>query len=40
MKFLEKFIKKRSEKNSNFTTECKHQELILEQELQKHLNTK
>jgi hypothetical protein len=43
MKFLDKFIKKRSEKSKNYPTEqieSKHQELIIEQELQKHLNTK
>ena len=40
MQFLEEYIKKRSEKNSNFSKEYQNQGLILETQLQKHLNTK
>jgi hypothetical protein len=40
MSFLDKYIKKRSEKSTNFAKEYQNQELILEQQLQKHLNTK
>ena len=39
MSFLDKYIKKCSEKSSNFATEYQNQGLILDQELQKHLNT-
>ena len=40
MSFLDKYIKKRSEKNPNFAAKYQNQGCILEQELQKHLNTK
>lgn len=40
MSFLDKYIKKRSEKSSNFANEYQNQKLILDQQLQKHLNTK
>ncbi len=40
MSFLDKYIKKRSEKNSDFANEYQNQGLILDQQLQKHLNTK
>ena len=40
MQFLEEYIKKRSKKNSNFSKEYQNQGLILETQLQKHLNTK
>ena len=40
MSFLDKYIKKRSEKSPNFAKEYQNQELILEQQLQKYLNKK
>lgn len=40
MQFLDKYIKKRSEKKSNFSKEFQNQGLILDQQLQKDLNTK
>lgn len=40
MSFLDKYIKKRSEKSPHFTAEYQNQGRILETELQKHLNTK
>ena len=40
MSVLDKYIKKRSEKSSNFATEYQNQGQLLEPELQKHLNTK
>ena len=40
MSFLNKYIKKRSEKNPNFANEYQNQGYILDQELQKKLNTK
>lgn len=40
MSFLDKYIKKRSEKSRNFAKEYQNQGLILEQQLQKYLNTK
>jgi hypothetical protein len=40
MSFLDKYIKKRSEKSSDFANEYQNQGLILDQQLQKHLNTK
>lgn len=40
MSFLDKYIKKRSEKSPNFASEYQNQGLILDQQLQKHLNTK
>lgn len=40
MSFLDKYIKKRSEKSSDFANEYQNQGIILDQQLQKHLNTK
>ena len=40
MSFLDKYIKNRSEKSSNFAKEFQNQGLILDQELQKRLDTK
>lgn len=40
MSILDKYIKKRSEKSSNFANEYQNQGFILEQQLQKQLNTK
>lgn len=40
MSFLDKYIKTRSEKSPNFAIEYQNQGHILDQQLQKHLNTK
>lgn len=40
MSFLDKYIKKRSEKSSNFAIEYQNQGQLLETQLQKYLNTK
>jgi hypothetical protein len=40
MSFLDKYIKKRSEKSPNFAAEYQNQGQLLETQLQKHLNTK
>ena len=40
MSFLDKYIKKRSEKSPHFPAEYQNQGQLLDQQLQKHLNTK
>jgi len=40
MSFLDNYIKKRSEKSPDFSTEYKNQGRILKKELQKNLNKK